>query len=68
MPSVAPGVSELRLRDRSGIIRVFYYLKSEHGILVFHAFSKKTQTTSKHDISIGVSRLKEMLHDEEQAN
>jgi phage-related protein len=27
MSSVAPGVEELRLRDRSGIYRIFYYSK-----------------------------------------
>jgi phage-related protein len=28
MPSVGPGVEELRIRDRSGIYRAFYYTKS----------------------------------------
>lgn len=27
MASVAPGVEELRVRDRSGAFRVFYYTK-----------------------------------------
>jgi phage-related protein len=42
MPSVAVGVSELRLRDRSGIYRVFYYTKVADLVLIFHAFTKKT--------------------------
>jgi len=43
MPSVARGVSELRIRDRSGIYRAFYYTQSPRGILVFHAFANEFQ-------------------------
>ena len=45
MPAVAPGVSELRARGEDGIFRVFYYTALSRGILVFHAFVKKTQRT-----------------------
>ena len=45
LPSVALGVEELRIRDRVGIYRTFYVTKSARGILVFHAFVKKTQNT-----------------------
>jgi phage-related protein len=38
MPAVAPGVDELRIRDRSGIYRAFYYTRSPRSILVIHAF------------------------------
>lgn len=61
MPSVHPGAHELRLKDTAGIYRVFYYLKSEQGILVFHAFTKKTQKTPQGEIELGKKRLKEML-------
>lgn len=61
MPSIHPGVHELRLKDAAGIYRVFYYLKSEHGILVFHAFTKKTQNTPQSEIETATKRLKEML-------
>ena len=61
MPSIYQGAYELRLKDAAGIYRVFYYLKSEQGILVFHAFTKKTQKTPKSEIEIGKKRLKEML-------
>jgi len=64
MPSVAPGVAELRIRDRSGIYRAFYYRLSPRGILVFHTFVKKSQTTPKRDLDLGRKRLKEMLHEE----
>ena len=61
MPSVSPGAEELRFRDRAGIYRVFYYSRSARGILVFHAFQKKTQSTPQREIELGAKRLKEML-------
>lgn len=61
MSSVAPGVNELRVRDRSGIYRVFYYTKLADSVLIFHAFAKKTQKTPHHEIVIAQERLKEVL-------
>lgn len=61
IPSVAFGAEELRVKDETGIYRTFYYTKSWHGILVFHAFMKKTQKTSQREIILGRKRLKEML-------
>lgn len=61
MSSVAAGVNELRIRDRSGIYRVFYYTKLADSVLIFHAFSKKTQKTPQHEIVIAQQRLKELL-------
>ena len=61
MPSLHPGAHELRIRDSDGTYRVFYYLKCEAGILVFHAFTKKTQKTPLNEIVLGRKRLKEML-------
>ena len=63
MPGIYPGAHELRFRDRSGIQRVFYYLAAERAILVFHAFTKKTQQTPLAEISRGRRRLKEMLNE-----
>lgn len=65
MSIVASGVHELRFRDRSGIQRVFYYLQSARGLLVFHAFVKKSQNTPRAEIELGRKRLREMLDDEE---
>jgi phage-related protein len=64
MPSIDPGAAELRIRDRSGIYRAFYYTRSARGILVFHAFMKKTQATPTHELHLGKKRLKELLHEE----
>jgi len=61
MPSVANGISELRIRGRDGIYRAFYYTRSSRGILVVHAFVKKTQATEQHDLELGRRRLKELL-------
>lgn len=64
MPSVSLGVEELRIKCSDGAYRVFYYMKSSKGILVFHMFRKKTQKTPQHEIEIGRKRLKEMLYEE----
>lgn len=64
MPSIAPGAAELRIRDRSGSFRVLYYTRSARGILVFHAFVKKSQTTPNHEMELGKRRLKELLDEE----
>jgi len=64
MPDVAMGAAELRVRGKDGVYRTFYYTKSSRGILIFHAFVKKTQKTASDDIELGRKRLKELLHDE----
>ncbi|SRR6266404_5783959 len=61
MAEIRQGVYELRVRDNAGTYRVFYYLKSEKGILVFRAFTKKTQRTPQSEIELGKRRLTEML-------
>ena len=61
MPVVSAGVSELRVKGADGIYRVFYYLASPKGVLVFHAFVKKTQRTPPLEIELARKRLKELL-------
>jgi phage-related protein len=61
MPTVAPGVSELRVRGEDGIFRVFYFTAAAKGVLVFHAFTKKTQRTPPLEIELAKKRLKELL-------
>jgi phage-related protein len=61
MSVVAAGVHELRVKDRSGIYRVFYFTKQPDRIFIFHAFTKKTQETPKNEIVTGRRRLREML-------
>ena len=59
--SVEVGVNELRVKDSSGAYRAFYYLKTSEGIIIFHAFKKKTQKTPKKEIELGKKNLKEVL-------
>jgi phage-related protein len=61
MPMVAPGVSELRVKGEDGIFRVFYFTAGVKGVLVFHAFAKKTQRTPPLEIELAKKRLKELL-------
>jgi phage-related protein len=61
MPAVSAGVSELRVKAEDGAFRVFYYLASAQGILVFHAFAKKTQRTPPLELDLARKRLKELL-------
>lgn len=64
MPAIAAGVAELRIWDRTGNYRVFYYARSPRGVLVFHAFVKKSQTAPKHELHLGKKRFEEMLREE----
>ena len=61
MPGVGAGVSELRVRGEDGIYRALYYNASAEGILLFHAFVKKTQRTPPAEIHLARRRLKELL-------
>ena len=57
MPSIGKNVHELRLKDRSGIYRVFYVFKKKDAIYVVHAFKKKTQKTTKKNINLVKQRI-----------
>jgi phage-related protein len=61
MPSVAHGVDELRVKDRSGAYRAFYFTKMADAVVIFHAFEKKTAKTPPHEIELARKRLREML-------
>lgn len=61
MPAVAAGVSELRVRGEDGVYRAFYCAAFGEGILVFHAFAKKTQQTPSREIELARKHLKEIL-------
>jgi phage-related protein len=62
MPIIGKGVRELRVKGVDGIFRVFYLLKSEDGVFVFHAFMKKTEKTPPLEIELARVRLKELYH------
>ena len=58
MPSIGPGVREIRVREASGAFRVTYVAHYEAAIYVLHAFQKKTQKTSQADVDLARGRLK----------
>jgi phage-related protein len=58
--SIFIGLHELRLKDVSGQIRFFYYVKKKTGIFVLHAFRKKKEELPKKEIQIVLRRIKEI--------
>jgi phage-related protein len=63
MPNVGRGVQELRVRDAAGVYRAFYVLQSARGVIVFHAFGKKSQKTLAAEIELGRRRLREVIYE-----
>lgn len=59
MPSVGPGVVEVRIHGRLEH-RVLYMAKFEEAIYVLHAFEKKSRRTRKTDLDLARSRLKDV--------
>lgn len=59
MPSIGPGVREIRIRERSGQFRVIYVASFETAIYVLHAFQKKTPKTSAVDLGLAQRRYRE---------
>ena len=57
MNSVGRGVREIKISE-GGEHRVFYVTRRKEGIVVLHAFEKKTQRTAKSDLDLGKQRLK----------
>ena len=60
MTSVASGVSELRIHNEDRQFRAIYFTASARGILVPHAFVKKTKETPQAEIEAARKRLQEM--------
>lgn len=58
LSSIHASLHELRLKDKSGIYRVFYYIKKNDGIYIIHAFKKKTQKIPIRTIEIVKNRLR----------
>ena len=61
MHAVAVGVSELRVKTEDNAFRVFYYTASPQGVLVFHAFTKKTKRTPPLEIELARKHMRELL-------
>ena len=61
MPIIGKGVEEIRIREDSGNNRVVYTARLADAVFVLHAFQKKTQRTSRHDIEIAKAQFSEMM-------
>lgn len=59
MPSIGPGVREIRIRI-DGAWRVVYVANRGDTVYVLHAFQKKTQRTAMQDIAAIKSVLREL--------
>jgi phage-related protein len=60
MPTVGPGVREIRIRDAAGAFRVVYIAKFDDAVYVLHCFQKKTQKTSKPDLNLATQRFHDL--------
>lgn len=60
MPDVGKGVREIRLREMTGAYRVIYVATFADAVHVLHAFIKKTQKTSRHDMELAKARYREL--------
>ena len=61
MPSVGPGVRDIRIRDAAGAFRVIYVARFASTIYVLHCFQKKTQATRKGDVDLARNRYRDLL-------
>lgn len=61
MPAIGAGASEIRIADRSGHYRAVYAIRMEIGILLFHAFRKKSRTMPEGEKKTAGNRLKAFL-------
>ncbi len=59
IPTLGKGVQEFRLKNASGIFRVIYIFKDGDFYLI-HGFKKKSQKTSKLNLTVARKRLKEI--------
>ncbi len=60
MPSVGPGVFELKDQDERTWYRLLYLTKVLDVIYVLHCFEKDTNRTSRQDLDAAAARLKEV--------
>jgi phage-related protein len=60
MPTVGPGVREIRIRDAQGAYRVIYVATFAEAVHVLHAFQKRAQKTPQRDIDLAAARLRQL--------
>lgn len=65
MPSIGPGVEELRIRDsRTAAFRVIYIARHAGAVYVLHALQKHTQKTERKGIELARQRLHDLLKEQ----
>ena len=55
MPSVGPGVREIRVRDETNTYRSIYLTSLDDAVYVLHVFTKKSRRTPMRDIRLARS-------------
>lgn len=60
MPSVGPGVIEIRIHE-NGEYRVLYLARFTEGVYVLHAFEKRTSRARRADVDLARRNLAEVL-------
>ena len=66
MPTVGRQVSEIRISERSGSYRALFAVRTRSGILLFHAFQKKSGETPPREIETARLRLDAFLTELEE--
>ena len=66
MPDIGPQASEIRIRDSSGSYRALYAIRVKFGILLFHAFHKKSRKTPERERRTGRDMLEAFLKELEE--
>jgi len=60
MPTVGPGVQEIRIH--TGLEhRVFYVAKFAEGVYVLHAFEKRTRKSPKRELELARDRFRALV-------
>lgn len=59
MPSIGPGVAEIRIHDETEY-RILYVARFAEAVYVLHAFEKNSQKTAQRDLELGRTRLRDL--------
>lgn len=63
MATIGQGVREIRIRGEDGAFRIIYVAKFAEAVFVLHCFQKKSQRTSREDITLATQRYKELVRE-----
>ncbi len=62
--AIENGLSELRVKGKEGIARVFFCTKADKRIIMLHSFIKKTRKTPKKELKLANERMLEVLNND----